>query len=338
MKTFVTHQSALEYWRIRRTLPNDTASRRCRAALPNNPPATDLVKSFGLSLPIHIMLANHNSRWGSATMTQHIFAGETPVGCFTNTEQGFYVSSPEFCFLQMAGIMTFVELIELGFELCGTYSMPIKEDASVIKVGFYQRQALTNTKKLAKFLESLRGVKGSKKAKRALRYVLDGSASPMETKLSILLTLPYKSGGFGFVQPELNSRIIPSKTAKRSSSKKSYVCDLYWSDYDLAVEYDSEQFHTGFADIAKDSKKRNALTLMGVTVITVTKQQFYSAIEFEKVARVLANCLGKRLVFKNPSFSDAHHGLRNQLLGSFSRSAVASELAEPHLAFLDNFL
>lgn len=156
-------------------------------------------------------------------------------------------------------------------------------------------------------------VRGSKKAKRAIRYLLDNSASPMETKLAILLTLPYLLGGYGFIAPELNSRIIPSKTVKRSVSKTFYSCDLYWPDYYLAVEYDSAQHHSGSEQINSDAKKKNALTLMGITVITVTKQQLYNGTEFEKVARVIANCLGKRLKFNKGSFALIHAELRRQL-------------------------
>ena len=240
--------------------------------------------------------------------------GKVPVGCFMGNEEGYFVSSPEMCFLQMAGQMPLVGLIELGYELCGTYSIPVAGDPNVPERGFYYREPLMSAQSLKDFLARMPGVRGHQKAQRALRYLLDGSASPMETKLAILLTLPYKLGGFGLIQPELNSRIIPTKSARWSSSKAFYTCDLYWSDYDLAVEYDSASFHTGSKRIADDSKKRNALVLMGITVITVTTQQLYDKIEFEKIARILANCTDKRLRPKNPGFTTAHHELRNQLL------------------------
>ena len=225
------------------------------------------------------------------------------------------VSSPEFSFLQMADRLPLVKLIELGYELCGTYSLPTEADPEPPERGFYYRKPLSSTGKLNAFVARMPGARGRKKAIRALRYLIDGSASPMETKLSILLTLPYLLGGFGLFMPELNSRIIPAKTAKRASSKAHYVCDLFWPDYNLAVEYDSDQHHTGSAQIAEDSKKRNALNVMGITVITVTKQQLYRSAELEKVARVLANCMDKRLKYRNPGFATAHRELRSQLFG-----------------------
>ena len=314
MTVFISHQSALEYWRTHRALPHSNTQQRCRVTLPQNPPTTEQTKLTGLSLPLHILLREPNNRWASKTMRQHAFTGKTPEGCFMSTEEGLFVSSPEFCFLQLSGQMTLHRLIELGYELCGSYSMPAPGDSNVPERGFHLRQPLTSTKKLAVFAARMPGSSGHKKAMRALRYLLDGSASPMETKLSILLTLPYKLGGYGLIRPKLNSRINPSRIAILSSGKEYYVCDLFWPDHDLAVEYDSELFHTGLTHITADSKKRNALTMMGVTIITVTKQQLYSSMEFDKVARALANRLRKRLVFKNPDFAVAQRELRKQLL------------------------
>ena len=250
-------------------------------------------------------------------MTQHVFSGNTPYGCFIGAEgrlDGLRVSSPEFCFLQMAGYLSLAGLIELGYEFCGKYSMPAAGDAEAPSRGFYHREPLTSVKKISAFIARMPDFRGRKKAVRALRYLLEGSASPMETKLSMLLTLPYKLGGFGLPAPELNARVVPSKTAGKSSGRAFYVCDLFWADQNLAVEYDSDMFHTGSERIAEDSLKRNSLALMGVTVITVTTRQLYDSLEFEKAARTLANCLGKRLVFKNPGFAAAHLELRNQLL------------------------
>lgn len=245
---------------------------------------------------------------------QHVFKSRTPTGCFVSGGGELFVSTPEFCYLQMASQLSLVELIELGYELCGTYSMPAGGGSDSPTDVAYNCAPLTHKKQLKAFAERMPGVKGYKKVVRALRYIQDGSASPMETRLTILLTLPYKLGGYSFLMPELNSHIIPNKVVKRFSSKMFYSCDLFWAGYNLAVEYDSNLFHTGSGRIANDSKKRNTLASIGVTTITVTSQQIQSATEFEKVARILARNMGKRLVFKNPEFSTAHDELRKQLL------------------------
>ncbi|MCL2529448.1 MAG: endonuclease domain-containing protein [Coriobacteriia bacterium] len=317
MKLFICHESALEYWRQRRALPENSADRRCRVVLPKGATPVASLALSGLEVPVHILLARPGNRRKPTIETQHVYSGETPIGSFMNVGEDFGVSSPEFCFLQMAERLTLIELVELGYELCGVYSLPLLGDKNVPKKGFYNRQALTSAKKLEAFLESTKGARGHKKAERALRYLLDGSASPMETKLAIFLTLPYKLGGFGFSPPKLNRQVKLVKSARKYFKKDYYVCDLFWPETKTAVEYDSDFCHTGSERIADDSNRRSALNLMGVNVVSVTRQQLFSPVGFEGVVRVISKHLEKRLRFEENSFAAEHRKLRNQLLSVY---------------------
>jgi len=261
------------------------------------------------------MQGKRSTRWASKAMKQHVFAGKTPEGCFICIEETFFVSSPEFCFLQMASVFPLSGLIELGYELCGTYSKPVAWATDIPERGFYIREPLTSKKKLETFCDRMPGIKGRRKALRALRYILGGAASPMETKVSMLLTLPYMLGGFGFELPELNKRITLSKNARKYFDKDYYVCDLYWPEKKIAVEYDSDQQHTGSERIASDSKRRNALSTSGINVVSITKQQLYSSTELESAARTIAGYMQRRLFSKKSNFYARYHELRRQLLG-----------------------
>jgi len=314
MKAFISHQSALEFWRIQLVLPPDDTYRQCKVTLSDNVPTLEQVRIPGLSLPLHIVLGNAGVRRGRKEIKQHVFKGKTHAGCFICVNDALFVSSPEFCFVQMAGVLPFVRLIELGYELCGSYSICAVEDPNAPARGFHRRDPLTSTKKLEAFVTRMNGVKGQQKAMLALRYILNNSASPMETKLAIFLILPYKLGGYSLAKPELNKRIIPSKLDKRFSGKTSFECDLFWPEYNLDVEYDSELYHTGKDQVAEDSKRRNSLMMMGIQVITVTKQQLYDNKEFEYAVRSIAKCLKKRIRYKTDAFTAAHNELREQLL------------------------
>jgi very-short-patch-repair endonuclease len=319
----------LEYWRLHHDAVVSDASRR-KTALPVTVPDSKLLYSAGvdgLSLPLDILLANCDARRRKPSLRQHLHRNVTPAGSLVRINDALLVSSPEFCFLQMANELSLVELLELGYELCGSYALPATADSIALATlcidadqpplfdhGFKQRPPMTSKKKLRDFLAQTPGTKGHKLAKHALRYIVDNAASPMEAKLSILLVLPYRLGGYGFAPPELNARIVPAKSARRSASKSSYRCDLFWPDYDVAVEYDSDQFHTGPSRIASDSKRRNTLSSIGIVTITVTNQQIHSIVEFEKVARQLASSINRRLQFKNPDFFKAQQQLRRQLL------------------------
>ena len=335
MEYVISHKSALEYWRLygaddvapRKSSKGDidpprsvSKHKRQNITLPESLPEVGKVSmedSLGLSMPIDIMLSNPNARRNSQTTKQHVFVEAIPPSSLVQIKDGIAVSSPEFCFLQMASELSLIKLIELAFELCGSYSLPTvaaeHSQSQQQTRGFSIRKPLTDTKRLKTFIAQLSGVNGIKKARRALRYVAGGSASPMETKLTMFLTLPLALGGYGLPMPELNSRIIPVRAAKRTASRAYYLCDLFWPDYDLAVEYDSDLYHTGSERIASDSKKRNTLTSLGIVIITVTTQQIHSSTETEKIARLVAGNMEKRLRISKPDFIDAHRTLRKLL-------------------------
>ncbi|MDR0459748.1 MAG: hypothetical protein LBG68_04740, partial [Coriobacteriales bacterium] len=218
------------------------------------------------------------------------------------TDSELSISSPEFCFLQLASQLPLPKLIELGYEFCGTYSLPAEIEQQQTGKGFVNRPPLTSKHKLEAFISSMQGVRGYQKARQSLRFIQNNSASPMETKLCILLVLPNRYGGYGFPLPILNKRIGLSKAINRSAYRSKYFCDLFWPDFDLAVEYESNAYHSSSEQIASDSKRRNALVAQGITVITVTSQQLHKDMEFEKLAMQIAQNIHRRFWIRNPEF------------------------------------
>ena len=179
---------------------------------------------------------------------------------------------------------------------------------------FYNRTPLTSKSKLDAFLARMSGWFNQRTLPRILRYVADNSASPMETKLFLILTLPYKLGGYCLEAPELNAKVLPGKTSRYISSKNFFRCDLYWKDYDLAVEYDSSMKHLSPQELAADAMRRNSLVSMGVEVITVTSKQIKSSIDFKRTARQIAVHMGKRIRSNEiAGFVEAHKELRTLL-------------------------
>jgi len=160
----------------------------------------------------------------------------------------------------------------------------------------------------------LKGISGHVNVSRALRYIVDGSASPMETILVMLLTLPYKLGGYGLPPPELNKKIEFGKSAAHRYGKAFYVCDLFWPKDNLAIEYDSALYHTGAERINNDSKKRMDLAILGIDVITVTNKQIQRRDMFDDLSKLIAGKLQKRLRYENDKFRKAQRELHSLLL------------------------
>ncbi|WP_419060634.1 hypothetical protein [Enteroscipio rubneri] len=235
-------------------------------------------------------------RWGSLPEQSVEAAGE-----------GFFVSTPEFCYLQMASRLSLARLIQLGCELCGTYAQQDTGPAARREV------ALTSVDGLRAFVEAASHAYGRAKALRALCFVADGAASPMETVLMLLLCLPYRLSGYGIEQPQINYHVTVPNRRRKLADRTYCECDLCWPGSNLAVEYDSVLYHLDPDRQESDARRRGTLVSLGFTVLTVSRKQVVDGGAFNRLAHQIANLTGKRLRYVDPGFTRAHLALREEL-------------------------
>lgn len=241
--------------------------------------------------------------------TNRILPKSLPNGSVLHLGENIQICSPELLFLLMARSLSFPDLVLFGCELCGTYAPSLESDDGIV-----QRCALTTASRLASYVAKMPGVHGVARARRVVPYVLDGSASPREAKLALLLSLPCRYGGFGLEKPMLNYQIKSRRMDGRLLGSESYYCDLYWPSAKLAVEYDSDARHASADRIRRDSKRRAALNQAGVTVLTVTAAQFDGIAEMERIARIAALALKARRSTKRFGCTEARERLHAALL------------------------
>ena len=281
-------QDARDY---RRTLERDTKAAvkflESAAASEFAPAVRDRFFSDG-SL-IHATVAHARLRRAGGGIETSVRKGPFHPRSFMRIEDGLYVSTPEMAFCEMASVLSLERLIALGFELCGTYRR-----ASTFGLARYDATPLTSPDALASFVEKSPQFKGVKKARRALPLILDGSASPRESVLAMLLCLPYSLGGYGLPHPTMNAEMpLPKNVA--ATGRSSLRCDLYWPAARLDVEYDSAEFHSAERLLANDSMRRIALESMDVTSVNLTAEHLRRASLFDEAAQGIARILGKRV-------------------------------------------
>lgn len=240
----------------------------------------------------------------------HVWTGPKH-GSFFSINDEFCVSTPEACFIQMAGSLPLIHLIELGFLLCGTYA-PSAVDLPMT-CGL---QPLTNLSRLNNYIDRCSGESGVVNARRALKYVRDGSASVMETKLTMLLCLPRMLGGIGLPLPELNAEIlIPSNLTGRTLTNVRRP-DLFWPDRNVAVEYDSNEYHSVAERVVEDSRRKNELTSCGIQCLVARWDDVVSEASFNRLAEELRVLLEiRKRPFPKGYFLKVHE-LRRALIGS----------------------
>lgn len=231
-----------------------------------------------------------------------------PGNSFSISDEGLSIVSPECCFLRLASDLSFAETVKAGMLLCARFSF----DGERGLIGC--REPITTSNALRSYVGRVKNVNGVKRARRAARFLIDSAASPPEIDACLLFCLPIMEGGYGCPPPELNGHIKLNPDVARGLGYEDCYCDLLWRNAKCAVEYTSEQFHTGYRKQAKDEIRRAALEAMGYRVFLLTKPQLYNSAAFEGVARAVLHVLKKRMPARTPKFQGAQYALRKTLL------------------------
>lgn len=319
MKTFLSHNTALCYWRYHFPLDSELgASAHVSGSEECSSCKADVIGSvpeeFAIpGQPIDVLVFDDGGRRRSSSVACHVWQTELPANAFYRT-RGIYVSSPEFVFLQMAATLSIEQLIALGCELCGQYVLQPRssEHASLLDEAPKRLIPLTNVSKIARFLESVGKANGKTKAKRALKYVVDGSRSPMETMTYMLLCLPAMLGGYGLPKPEMNAEIPLDSEARVIARRRRCEGDLCWVEKKLDIEYHGE-VHVGAAQMKSDVGRELGIEHMGWRVITITGPQVFNTDQFETVAKEAAKRLRKRLRSSTLDATVQRNALRSNL-------------------------
>lgn len=321
-----TGHTALEYWRwIARTA---TPSQRPPVArlerLPEITPRTSdaVLESapFRESDTIELMIAGSNykpksmSRYTTQNFKYHARSCAFPPGALCRISKGILVTSPALLLVELANELDLIELIMLGCELASTYT-PNRDDLR----GFSTCQPLLRPAGLQRFINQLGTYNGSKRARVAAKHMIPDSASPMETKVALLLSLPKRLGGFGLPTPELNHEITVETERCVGYKRGAIRFDMFWKKGSLAVEYDSDQWHTGPEKIQADSMRRNAINALGYDVITITNQEYQNIDSMTDIARTIA----KKVRHKMRPVDANEYSRRVQLMRVLSKNPCA---------------
>lgn len=301
----LSHTTAYEIWRRALELPNrgtigwppsERAALRFKpaaddiAALPYRLPGFSFLPSHAIE-PIHALVPRHDARCASnIPVCCHEFLGVAPRGSIMRIDDDLFITSPELTFVQAAQSVGVGALLRFGFELCGSYAV---DEASLY--GSSNRAPLCSSAALRRCVSAAQGIRGCKRAQQCARYVLDGSASQMETALAILLCMPHRYGGYGLPMPKMNYRIAASDASKAATGKEFFKADLCWPKAQLIVEYNSDSCHTGSLRIAEDAARQLALMHSGMTVVFITKMQVMDEAKLDQSADFIA----RKLQFRN---------------------------------------
>ncbi|MBQ9032363.1 MAG: hypothetical protein IJ106_13065 [Parasporobacterium sp.] len=305
----IIYPSAIQFWMDSNLLNySDSFSleKRYPALLPDHyefhptsSVAAKISQQFGFTYPIHVMAPDIVSRRINNYFSSGLKPCHLPSDSFIEIDSfriqsgdksdiySIYLASPELCFLEAAVHLSLIELIKLGYDLCAIYLTDTTADYH-----HTSRKIIATQQSIAAYLETMTNIKGIKKARTAIRHVLNRSNSPRETMLSMILTLPMSMGGYGIYKPELNERVQLSEQGSQILHRDYCICDIVWENKKIIVEYDSNLTHLNSTQHELDKARISALTLSGYQVITLTPANMRSLSDLDNICTALRWKLG----------------------------------------------
>ena len=280
-----------------------------------------------LCMPITIAVEDSGKRCESNGWKCQVWSKPfPPSSVYRMNEQGVCLSAPWFCYLQMAPTLNLADGIRLGMELCGTHStLPFTPGIArtfelserEIHNGFVDTHPVMTSKQLQAFLSAM-GLGRQSKSVIAARFVIDGSRSPGESRLYIVLCLPTRLGGYALPKPLLNYRIdIPRHLWEAAGTDRYYVDFFYpgemYAGITQAVEFDGG-YHWQGNQRMRDNVRQILLEEMGIHVMRIDKLQLQNMEVMDLQAQRLADALGVRLRQPTPSVLCARKKLFKQAL------------------------
>ncbi|MGN0056567.1 MAG: hypothetical protein ACI360_09040 [Atopobiaceae bacterium] len=247
------------------------------------------------SLDIDVLVSPVSYRYKVSCLVAHQWRASLPPGSLVQIGEDLFAASPEFCFLQMAAQLSKIELVQLGYSMCGTYH------PAEIPRGFVNRYPLTSVERLRDFLEGVEpNTPGVAKARAALAHIIDGSNSPLETCSAMELVLPGTLGGLQLPHPILNARIELGPESRRLSGLSSCVVDALWPGASFSLEVLGSDYHQM---VQRDTKRLLGLEHEGLSVCELTYEQVKSVDSMAEIARQLRDRLNKQPSYRTPSES-----------------------------------
>ena len=319
MQVCFSHQTAFQVLRAidaRELAGSGDTAWRLPARAPSARELEEVVKRIendrpGLSIerPVHILLGAASRCRSTSRRVSHVCTRQMRGKPLLRLSDGVGVCSAPFACVQAApSAKNKIDLLELAYELCGTYRTRRTSTAPA-----YQVPPLMTMRSLRSFVSLTPSIAGARIVARVLPYLADGSASPRETKQALVLGLPTSYGGYGLGIPRMNYEVKAIAGARTTSGRSSFRCDLCWPDAKLDVEYQSREMHEGEESRIRDSRRTNALMAMGWTVVGVTNDELDSLAATDAIADTIRRLLGKRVQVRVSDYHARKLRLRRQL-------------------------
>ena len=334
MDTYISHESALRFWDLFGRGPQVTGRFARTSGLSDVIADHRLLGKFEeacddclgelaplvLDHPVDVSVGSASQRRNIAGIKTHLWAAPVPAGSFVRACDGLWIATPEFALCQIiasnqnSSVYGKAALLRRIYDACGLFTLHEIGEKGWPTIA--KREQICTVDQLQSFAESSGDVRGVHAMSRLLEHARDRSRSPMETSAAMQLCLARKYGGYSLERMILNYRLDIPWDCRDLTDWEYFEVDLCDPASKTIVECDSDLFHTGSSNIAKDAKRRNVIDHMKYKVYTLTSEQMRSPLEMKRLAEILASRMGVSLRTRSTSFESNRRRMRQALLPS----------------------
>ena len=257
--------------------------------------------------PYHVLVDRPEAWRQRDDLVCHKLTGSGSGASFIQVSPDLFVVSPELMFMELAasGEFDLLDLVEIGYELCGTYVLDSSWDGYTTT-----DRPITSVRALTRAAKAWSPRHGARLALDALRHIHDGSHSPMESDVAVLLSYERRRGGLGLGPMVLNPRVDTPEGPR-------YV-DILFPEAKVGVEYKGKRYHS-VEQSARDDRRQNALVGMGYAIINVWYEDIVEDHLYEQLVQSIFRALGRRYRVRSDAFAARQRLLRMRLLPRFRR-------------------
>lgn len=315
MELVISHESALELFERRRFerlgderipyLPSrGLGATEIQEALagsrsPRSEEIARVLRLTGLSLPLHVSVARAAERFTGRGITCHVWRAPVSEGALMRVAPGVLAFTPPWTLAQIAQDADVVTLALEACLVCGTFARRNARDVRPDDDG--ERSLLCNLPRVCRVEEIVElaerlmaaRIRGGRRLAEAAACALDGSNSPAESRVAMLLSASRRRGGFGLRGLRLNEPVELDETGASLLGRRTMRPDILLPSGD-ACEFDSKTWHATEDAHERDALRREALSASGYVPHTITSGQVRDLRLLSALAAQLAKRQGMR--------------------------------------------
>ena len=177
----------------------------------------------------------------------------------------------------------------------------------------WKRPPITSVEDIRRVADDCKGIGGRRIVLRAVSHTHEGSGSPLETRVVLMLCLPPLLGGEHFPRPQMNRKIVFSERAAVVAGMPYCIADLLWESEHMVIEALGEDYHVDDYGFAESTGRGAALEADGYSVLEMTYSQVAHLEQWDTMVCLVATKLSRPARERTTSFLQHRNELHRAL-------------------------